>query len=163
MTSANSAVTWDVFAAAAPGLAKTAKERFESAETHVLATLRKDGGPRVSGTEVSFRAPDITIGSMPGARKARDLQRSPAFAIHANPADPDDIRAGGADIKISGTAVEVADPDEVERYRDPGTPPGPFHLFRLLLSEVVATGVEGDRLVVRLWRPGGEVREFRRS
>lgn len=159
MTAEITTTTWDVFAAEAPELAKGARERFEAAETHVLATLRTDGSPRVSGTEVSFQQPDITIGSMPGALKARDLQREPRFAIHAGPAVLTD---SGQDFKISGTAVEVVDPEEVERHREPGTPPGPFHLFRLLLSDVVATGVEGDRLVVRLWRPGAGVQEFRR-
>ncbi|TDQ52020.1 pyridoxamine 5'-phosphate oxidase family protein [Actinorugispora endophytica] len=151
--------TWESFAAQAPGLASAVRARFEANRHHVLATLRRDGAPRVSGTEVSFHGPDLVIGSMPGAVKARDLQRDGRFALHAHTGDSS---MAGGDAKVSGTAVEVTDPDEVERFREPGTPPGPFHLFRLELTDVVLTSVEGDRLVVDVWREGEETRRISR-
>lgn len=77
--------TWKQFETESAELAVLIRARFEQAETHILATLRKDGSPRVSGSEVAFVGPDLTIGSMPGARKARDLQRDGRCAIHAHP------------------------------------------------------------------------------
>ncbi|MFE4833027.1 pyridoxamine 5'-phosphate oxidase family protein [Streptomyces sp. NPDC056672] len=41
--------------------------------------------------------------------------------------------------------------------------PLPFHLFRVELSEVVRTGVEGEELVVRIWHPGRPPRTVRRG
>ncbi|NUU20475.1 MAG: pyridoxamine 5'-phosphate oxidase family protein, partial [Streptomycetaceae bacterium] len=55
--------TWKQFETEAPELAQDVRRRFEAAETHVLATLRKDGAPRVSGSEVDFMAGNLSFGS----------------------------------------------------------------------------------------------------
>jgi hypothetical protein len=148
--------TWARFASEAEDLAAAVRARFDATRHHVLATLRRDGSPRVSGTEVAFHGPDLTIGSMWAAVKARDLQRDGRFALHANPGDG--TMAGG-DAKVSGVAVEVVDPDELASYRDATKPPpGDFHLFRLLLDAVVLTSVEDDdHLLIQTWHPGRPV------
>jgi len=46
--------TWAQFESEAGQFAAMVRARFEAAETHILATLRKDGSPRVSGSEVAF-------------------------------------------------------------------------------------------------------------
>ena len=103
--------TWTEFSTEAPELAAAIAARFTANKHHVLATLRRDGSPRVSGTEVEFADGVLRLGSMPGARKARDLQRDPRYALHANPSD--ETMAGG-DAKVSGTAREVTG-DELDR------------------------------------------------
>ncbi len=153
--------TWQRFDEEAPGLAASVLARFEANRHHVLATLREDGSPRVSGTEVRLRDGELTLGSMGGARKALDLRRDSRFAIHANPGDS---TMEGGDAKIAGLAVEVTDPAEVEGFREAEQPPGPFHVFLLDLREVVLTEVEGgDHLLIRRWTPSRPVQEFRRS
>jgi hypothetical protein len=147
--------TWEQFESEATDLAATIRSRFEAAETHILATLRKDGSPRVSGSEVDFKGPDLSFGSMLNAVKARDLQRDGRCAIHAHPSK-------GGDAKVAGVAIEVTGRDK-DVYTTGGEPPGDFHAFRLDLSEAVVTSVEGDELVVRLWRPGQSVKTFRRT
>ncbi len=145
--------TWQEFSEAAPDLAAGVRARLEANKHHVLATLRKDGTPRVSGTEVQFRGPDLMCGSMWGAVKAKDLQRDGRFALHANPGDGS---MAGGDAKVTGVAVEVLDQAELTAFADSEEPPGPFHLFRLGLTEVVLTSLhpDGDRLVIETWRPG---------
>lgn len=133
--------TWDEFSTQAPGLASEVRARFEAHETHVLATLRRDGSPRVSGIEVDFAGPELMAGSMLGARKARDLLRDGRFALHAHPS-PD------GDAKVSGVAVEVTDPAEIEAVQGDAMP---CTLFRLDLREVVLTSVAGTTLVVEAW------------
>src|SRR2546421_4917658 len=96
--------TWEEFSAEAPQLAGAARRAFEAAKHHVLATLRRDGSPRVSGTEVDFWGPHLSIGSLWRAVKARDLQRDGRFALHANPGDGS---MEGGDAKVAGVAVEV--------------------------------------------------------
>ncbi|MGV2383787.1 MAG UNVERIFIED_CONTAM: pyridoxamine 5'-phosphate oxidase family protein [Thermobifida fusca] len=149
--------TWESFAAEPPRLAAAVRARFTAHRHHVLATLRKDGSPRVSGTEVVFHGPDLMLGSMPGAVKARDLQRDGRFALHANPGDGS-MAAG--DAKLSGRAIEVTDPEEIAAFRQHGVPPGPFHLFRLDLHDAVLASVDGDELVIELWRAGSGVQRF---
>lgn len=142
--------TWEQFENEASELAAMVRARFEAAETHVLATVRKDGSPRVSGSEVAFMGPHLTFGSMLNAVKARDLQRDGRCAIHAHPSD--DARKEG-DAKVAGIAREVTG----------GKAPEDAHAFLLDLQEAVVTAVEGEELVIRTWHPGRGVRTVRRT
>lgn len=146
--------TWEQFEREAGDLAAVVRATFEAAETHILATLRRDGSPRVSGSEIDFTDPHLAFGSMPNAMKARDLRRDGRCAIHAHPTD-------GGDAKVAGIAREVTGEAKLAFVTD-NQPPGDFHAFVLDLREAVHTAVEGDELVVRLWRPGEPVRIFRR-
>jgi hypothetical protein len=139
--------TWQEFESEAPRLAEAARSCFTAAESHVLATLRRDGSPRVSGTEVDFRGSELFIGSMLGAVKALDLRRDGRCAIHANPG----TELGGGDAKLAGVAVEVTDPAEIEALQGNSEP---CHVFRLGLTEAVLTSVRDDTLVIDTWHPG---------
>jgi hypothetical protein len=152
--------TWAAFRAAEPEFAGSVQHRFEQYRHHVLATLRKDGSPRLTGLEVNFRFGELWLGMMLGSRKAHDLQRDPRFGLHANPGADDSM--DGGDVRISGRAIEVTEPVEKARFTKDVKPPEPYHLFRVELTEVVRTSVEGDELVVRHWGPGGPVRTRRR-
>ncbi|MFF9640261.1 pyridoxamine 5'-phosphate oxidase family protein [Kitasatospora aureofaciens] len=151
--------TWQDFEQEAPELAALVRARFEAEKHHVLATLRKDGSPRVSGTEVDFVGADAWLGSMYGAVKARDLQRDGRFALHAHPGG--ETMTGG-DSKLSGRAVEVTDEAELAAFAAdlPEPPPSPFHLFRLDIQQVVHTTLEGDALWVHNWHPGRPVEKI---
>lgn len=153
--------SWQQFEQEAPELAARIRARFEAHETHVLATLRKDGSPRVSGSEVDFNGDDLAFGSMLGAVKARDLQRDGRCAIHAHPADP----STEGDAKIAGVATEVTEQAEKDALRTEQQPPGDSHAFVLSLTEAVLTSVdqEAEELIVELWRPGQGVSVVRRK
>lgn len=153
--------TWQGFADEAGELAVAVQARFEATKHHVLATLRRNGSPRVSGTEVDFNGSELTLGSMWGAVKARDLQRDGRFALHANPGDGS---MEGGDAKVSGQAVEIVDPQELRAYVGEQQARQPFHLFRLELAEAVLTsiGEDGEHLVIRTWRPGAPVKRVER-
>jgi hypothetical protein len=151
---AQQALPWSVFASEAPELAAAVEAALGRFKHHVLATLRRDGAPRVSGTEVQHHGDDLTVGMMPDSVKARDLQRDGRFALHANPGDGS---MEGGDAKLAGVAEEVTDADELARFAgEVQTPPGPFHLFRLRVADVTLTTLhpDGDRLVIRTWRAG---------
>jgi hypothetical protein len=139
--------TWQQFADSAPDLASQVRARFTATKHHVLATLRKDGAPRVSGTETDFTEDGhLRMGSMPDALKGKDLKRDNRFALHANPGDGS---MDGGDAKIAGFAGSL--PNEGS------------DLFELDIREVVLTTVEDDQLVVRFWTAGGGVRVIRRE
>lgn len=142
--------SWAEVTAAAPDLAGEVRRRFAVRKHATLATLRRDGSPRISGTEVEFGDGDIWLGSMPGAAKALDLRRDPRMALHSPTVDPPEDAPGEweGEAKLSGRAVEV-----------PGEPGS--HRFRLDITEVVLTRVHGNRLVIESWHPdrGRQVRE----
>ena len=153
--------SWAGFAREAPALAGAVQARLEWTKHHVLATLRVDGSPRVSGTEVAFHGNDLVLGSMWQAVKARDLRRDGRCAIHSNPGAPEMI---GGDAKLSAVAIEV--PQDVrDAFEADVHPPTPFHLFRLELTDVAHTALhpDGDRMVIRLWRPGAGVTTVERA
>jgi len=158
---APAAVAWGDVETAEPELAATVRERFGQYTHHVLATLRKDGSPRLSGIEADFRDGQLWLGMMPHSRKALDLRRDPRFALLANPGEGTGM--GGGDVRLSGRAIETTDPETLAWYAGQAGAPQPFHLFRAELTEVVRTSVEGEDLVVRSWAPGGRMRTIRRG
>lgn len=140
--------TWGDVEREVPELAAAVRARFAAAKHATMATLRRDGAPRISGTEVEFGDGDVWLGSMPGALKALDLRRDPRVAIHSPTADPaPDGTVWAGEAKLAGTATEV-----------PGDPaPGQAgHRFRVDVTEVVLTrlGEPADHLVVESWHPG---------
>jgi len=155
-------MNWADLTAAEPAFAKTVEERFGAFRHHVLATLRRDGSPRLSGLEVRFHAGGLWLGMMPGSFKARDLLRDPRFALHANPGEG--TEPAGGDVRIGGRAFEVGAGAAKDAYVKEVEPPEPFHLFRTELTEVTRTYVEDGRyLVVQVWQPGEAVRTLRRT
>jgi Pyridoxamine 5'-phosphate oxidase len=144
--------SWSAFEAEAPELAALARRYLDARVHKTLATLRRDGSPRISGTEVEFRDGDLWIGSMWMARKAQDLRRDPRFALHSGSEDP----AGwSGDAKLSGRMVE----------EQAGTPEQPSHAFRADIEEVSVVHLTDDRkaILVEWWRPGQGVRSLRRD
>ncbi|WP_210591479.1 pyridoxamine 5'-phosphate oxidase family protein [Streptomyces sp. GESEQ-35] len=162
MTASGTTANWAALTAAEPDLAKRVEERFGAFTHHVLATLRKDGSPRTTGLEVRFLNGELWLGMMPDSLKALDLRRDPRFALQANPGEGQSM--GGGDVRISGRAIEVTDPEVKAGYTEEVEPPEPFHLFRTELTEVVRTYVEDDKyLVVEVWKPSEPLRLLKRT
>jgi Pyridoxamine 5'-phosphate oxidase len=154
---------WDEVVADAPEFAEEVRRLFDAHRHKTLATIRRDGSPRISGIEATFHDGDLWLGMMEGSLKARDLRRDPRMALHSATVDPPaDPTAWEGDAKLTGRAEEITDPDKLEAFRratgsEGGQePPGGFHLFRIDLREVVLTrvGDPADHLVIALWREG---------
>ena len=159
--------SWREVEQAVPELAAAVRIVFDAHKHKVLATLRADGSPRVSGNEVTFLDGDVCLGMMHRSVKALDLLRDPRLAIHSATADAE-MRLG--DAKLSGRAVEVTDSEAIGRYsaasageqadaeETAGTDDQagePFHLFRVDIGEVsiVRIGDPPDHLVIEFWSP----------
>lgn len=154
--------SWSEVEAEAPELSGLARE-FLEAHTHLtLATLRKDGSPRISGTEIIMADGQIWLGSMPGARKARDLQRDSRFAVHSGSSDPEAGWKG--DAKLAGRVEEIDDDARKAEIVGGKAPPGPLHLFRCDISElvVVRLGDPADHLLIESWHEGRGLSSLRR-
>jgi hypothetical protein len=154
--------SWSDFEAAAPELAARVRERLDAHAHKTLATVRRDGSPRISGTETALREGELWIGSMWQARKARDLQRDPRFALHSGSDEPAEWKG---DAKLAGVAEEITDPERVREINGDAAGGGPSHLFRLDLREVSTVGLDEARkaLVIDVWTPDGGVRTIKRS
>jgi hypothetical protein len=130
---------WNDVTTAAPELAATVQARFEATGLGLLATIRADGSPRISGIEPLFADGELWLGMMDGSLKARDLRRDPRCELHSATVDK---AVTEGDARVSGRAVEVGD-DEKTTFRarfgehnGQEPPPGPFHLFRIELTRM---------------------------
>lgn len=152
--------SWSAFEIAAPELAAAVRGRLDAHVHKTLATVRRDGSPRISGTETVLADGELWIGSMWQARKAADLQRDPRFALHSGSDDPP---GWSGDAKLAGVAEEIADPDRAQAII--GAAPGPTHLFRLDLREVSTLSLDAERssLVIEVWTTEHGVRTIGRS
>lgn len=158
--------SWTTFETEAPDLAKRVQLRFEATGLAFLASLRKDGSPRISAVEPLIAAGDVWIGMMEGSLKAADLTRDGRFALHAASVDKN---VAEGDAKLAGVAVPVSPEDRV-RFVDAmkaingWIPEGEFPLFRTELTEVSFLKPEGgDHLLIEIWKPGQGVRRVERK
>src|SRR5207253_436841 len=99
--------SWPECAAAEPEFAARVRKLLSSRTHLTMATLRRDGSPRITGTEVEFSDDQVQIGSMPAAVKAFDLLRDPRVAIHGPNHDPTKRGVWRVEAKIAGRAVVV--------------------------------------------------------
>ena len=153
--------SWAEFEAAAPELAERARSLLDAHVHKTLATIRRDGSPRISGTETRLVDGQLWIGSMWQARKAQDLQRDPRFALHSGSEDPS---GWSGDAKLAGVVEEITDPERVREINGEAAAGGPSHLFRLDLREVSTVGLNDKRtaLVIEVWTPDAGVRTMER-
>lgn len=152
---------WSEVEAEAPELAARARSFLEDHVHKTLATLRRDGSPRISGTEAIFAEGELWLGSMWRSLKALDLQRDPRLALHSGSVDPPDWTG---DAKVGGRAEEITDPERVAAIIGEDAP-GPSHLFRIDVTEliVVRLGDPPDHLVIESWHPDRGVTHHERS
>ena len=144
--------TWAEFEASEPRFAARVRKLMTNRKHLTMATLRRDGSPRISGTEVQFAGDHLQIGSMPRAVKAGDLIRDQRLAIHGPTRDPAKSGSWRGEAKIAGRAREV-----------PGA--GDGHTFRIEVDEVVITRLnkDRDRLVIESWTPARGYRVVERA
>jgi Recombinase len=102
--------SWSEFAAAELAFAQRVLERFTLRKHSTVATLRHDGSPRISGTEVSFDSGGLSLAVMQGSVKALDLRRDARMALHAPTEDTpeQDPSSWAGEAKIAGMRLRSA-------------------------------------------------------
>jgi len=150
--------TWNDLLSQCPEIAGTVQQRIDATGLAFLATVRRDGFPRISGIEPLFALDELWLGMMPGSLKAKDLQRDPRLSLH-NASEDKALEKG--DVKITGRAIEVTDQDTETAVRKAfadhtGYPPpaGPMHLFRVDVTELVTIRPDTDHLAIDTWHQG---------
>lgn len=146
-----------------PRLARLAQQRLIGPGVVLVATIRRDGTPRLSPVEPYVLDGDLWLSMMWQSTKARDLLRDPRILVHSVITSRD---GDEGEFKIRGTARAENDPAVQRRYADAVAAslgwnplPGRFHLFAADIYQVTFIaydpGGSGDQHVA-MWPPGQE-------
>jgi len=151
--------SWQQVVDEVPEFAARARAILDANLHKTLATLRRDGSPRISGIETVFAEGEVWLGMMPGSLKARDVQRDPRLALHSASIvpDPADAASGwSGDAKLAGRGIEETDPARIRAVVGEGHQESGAHLFRIDLTEVVVVGLNeaGNAMVIESWHEG---------
>jgi hypothetical protein len=155
-------VRWSEFANAQPELAALGQRKLLDPGVVLVATIRRDGSPRLSAVEPYLLDGELWLSMLLESRKAKDLLRDPRVLVHSVVTGRD-----GADgeFKLRGTARPHTEPDLQRRYAAAVAEslgwrpvPGRFHLFAIDIADVTFVRYDdptGDQFVAR-WPRGGE-------
>jgi hypothetical protein len=100
-------VSWSLLAKSDPELAAAGARLLKGDATAVayLATVRKDGGPRVHPVMPVLCEGGLYVFVVSLGWKYRDLLRDPRYSLHSSPSAKD-----GEEFYVTGRAVPVEDP-----------------------------------------------------
>lgn len=153
---------WTELERAQPGLAELGRERLLEPGVVLVATIRRDGTPRVSPVEPFVMGQDLWLSMLWRSNKAADLLRDPRILVHSIVTGRDGAEG---EFKIRGTGRAEHDPDVQRRYADAVTAelgwsptPGRFHLFSVSIDDVTFIRYDdasGDQHVA-MWPPARE-------
>jgi hypothetical protein len=152
---------WQQLVDEQPRLAERARERLVEPGVVLVATIRRDGTPRVSPVEPFVLDGGLWLSMLWGSHKAADLVRDPRVLVHSVVTGRD---GGDGEVKVRGRVRVEDDPGVQRAYADAvstelGWSPvvGRFHLFEVIVEEVASLryGERGDQHVA-LWPSGRE-------
>lgn len=157
--------TWKEFAREAPEMAGLAERRLVATGLMLLATLRRDGFPRISpvepvlaGDRLVLHDDRLWLGMMVDSTKSRDLKRDGRCGLHTATADK---QVSQGDVKLWGTATSVTDHTTLARFSDDifesvgfRFEVGSFDAFDIDLLGASSVEVADDVMYVKTWKPG---------
>jgi len=153
---------WSELAESQPELAELGRHKLLDPQVVLVATIRRDGSPRISPVEPFVLDGELWLSMLLGSTKAQDLLRDPRVLVHSVITGRDGAEG---EFKLRGTVRERTDPELQRRYAAAVAEslgwrpvPGEFHLFTVDIDDVTFIRYEdatGDQFVTR-WPPGGE-------
>jgi hypothetical protein len=143
-------VSWRALEQADPELAREGAERFETGVAY-LATIRKDGSPRVHPVTPTVGQGRLYLFMEPTSPKGHDLRRDGRYAMHSAVGGPE---GEGGEFLIFGHAWPVEDPATRELATELSSyvPEDQYVLFELGVESALLITYEDDRLVRRRWK-----------
>src|SRR5437764_15418947 len=131
---------WADLEAKQPRLGELGRTKLAGPGVVLVATIRRDGSPRVSPVEPLFWDGDLWLSMGWKSRKATDLRRDPRILVHSIVTNPSGTEG---EYKLRGRALPEEDPEvQAEFSRQVtqrlGWAPeiGKFHLFRVDVDDV---------------------------
>jgi len=143
-------MSWKAFEDSAPGLAQLACEKLDRKIAY-LATLRKDGSPRLHPVTPFIGDGMLFIFTEPSSPKIRDIQRDGRYALHCA------VGGGGplVEVLLSGDAVQITDPNvraQAEKIASSPVVIDSYFLFEFTIARVLVVEYDQERKpVVRRW------------
>lgn len=151
--------SWKEFSLAEPELADLGKRMLLQTRVHVglgfLATLRKDGAPRLHPISLVFSGDHLYVFIPPSSPKCGDLKRDGRYALQAFPTPE---MTDGKEFYISGVAQCLLDPAERQHIItetainvDESEQLFELHIDRAMYTELVNQGTPNERPSHRIW------------
>ena len=144
-------MSWKSFQEASPELAQLAQERLNR-KIGYLATLKKDGSPRLHPVTPFIGNGMLFIFTEPSSPKIRDLLRDGRYALHCSVGDEGPL----IEVQVSGEAVNVEDPlvrEKAESLAASSVVIESYFLFEFQVERVLVVEYDRDRKpVVHRWR-----------
>ncbi len=160
--------TWTELTEHAPRIS-TIFTRRHAATGHLcmLATLRKDGFPRISPIEPKVFEGQLLLIGMPNTTKFHDLARDPRFCLHTATVD---THVGDGDAKLWGVVHDLPDRDMHQRFAADLFAQTGFDLRGQEFDHFYAADITGASTVevadghmdVTIWKPGEQERVVRK-
>lgn len=144
-------VSWKVFAEDAPELARACHEKLNRKIAY-LATIRKDGSPRLHPVTPFIGNGMLFIFTEPSSPKIRDLQRDGRYALHGSVGGEGPL----VEVLVSGEALVVFNAD-VRRELAESIAASPvvrdsYVLFEFQVQRVLVVEYDAEQKpVVRRW------------
>jgi hypothetical protein len=153
---------WSELVQEQPELAALGQRKLLDAGVVLVATIRRDGSPRLSAVEPYLLDGNLWLSMLLDSRKAKDLLRDPRVLVHSVVTGRD---GGDGEFKLRGTARPHTEPELHRRYAAAVAEglgwhpvPGRFHLFAVDIDDITFIRYDdatGDQFVTR-WPRGGE-------
>lgn len=143
-------MSWSIFEENSPELARLAYEKLNRKIAY-LATLKKDGAPRLHPVTPFIGSGMLFIFTEPSSPKIRDLRRDGRYAMHCTV----DRQGPLVEILVSGEAVVISDPFVRERAESIAASPvviDSYVLFEFQVKSVLVVAYDEERKpVVHRW------------
>ena len=148
---------WQELVERQPRLAATAHSRLIEPGVVLVATLRRDGSPRLSPVEPFVLEGDLLLSMLWQSFKARDLLRDPRVYVHA----PVTAKEGSPEFKLAGRATVLEDKalrgklDDLFWEMIEWRPAPDSHYFEFLAERAAWVTYDEGQTSIR-WRLGAE-------
>jgi hypothetical protein len=145
-------MSWNDLENTVPELAAFCRQRFETGVAY-LATVRKDGSPRVHPVTPIVGQEYLFLFMEPTSPKGHDLRRDGRYALHSAVSDQNGT---SGEVIIMGSATFIDDPakrslaSRLASY----TPADRYILFELSIESAVSTIYKDGNPVRQRWRRG---------
>ncbi|MBI5296938.1 MAG: pyridoxamine 5'-phosphate oxidase family protein [Chloroflexi bacterium] len=145
-------MSWRTFASQSPDLAEFAQTRLHNKVAY-LATIRKDGSPRLHPFTPIIGEGHLFIFMEPTSPKGHDLRRDPRFAVHCSVSD---TSGESGEVILTGKALFLDDEESRKTAVRvcPYTPAERYILFELHPEHVTVTEYPDGSAVRRHWKVG---------
>jgi Pyridoxamine 5'-phosphate oxidase len=155
--------SWSEFSTEEPELAEIGRNLLFRSRAHIgcafLATLRKDGAPRLHPVSLVYYKQRLYVLISPTSPKCADLKRDGRYAIQAYPSPND---AENEEFYLSGRAECIRDLTihqalitETKIHADESEVLFELKLDRLMYTRLVNLGTPDEHPLHRMWRASG--------